>query len=309
MCQQEFPADVAHFYKGPKRKDGTVYLSSYCIPCERQRSYDNRKIRQAKARELKRQVREMLQAQKFAEMERLKEEKASAKRLKDEINRAHRLAITEDKLRTAEAERLAIREMKRMHSEALRMNATFDRLVIKELKKEATKERERAQRATPEYKEKARLYRLKYRANMTPEERASRNEASRIYRNENREYFKRKSTEWNKKNPEAAVRAVLRRRAKKRGNGYEVYTTQQVIEMYGTDCHICSEPIDLSLPRKIGAPGWKHSLQVDHVVPISKGGPDILDNVRPSHAFCNMTKRDKTTEEASAWLYLNNTTP
>jgi 5-methylcytosine-specific restriction endonuclease McrA len=48
--------------------------------------------------------------------------------------------------------------------------------------------------------------------------------------------------------------------------------------------------IDLENSRKIGSLGWKTSLQVDHVIPISKGGSDTLENVRPSHAICNMQK-------------------
>jgi len=312
-CQQDFPADLAYFYKTKYKKDGTLSFNAHCITCTRQHSYDNRKIRQANAREIKQQVRVQLDA-----------DRATAKQMKFEINRAHRQAISEDKKRTVAIEKLTARNMKRLHvealrmnhsvmkrlhSEALKMNEAFNRLRIREAKKKATRDRELAKRQTPEYKEKARIRRLERISKETPEQREKRLQEQRIYHKENREYYRAKSTEWNKKNPEAAVRSVLRRRAKKYGNGYEIYTTQQVIEIYGTDCHICLRGIDIEASRKVGSLGWEKSLQVDHVVPISKGGPDTLENVRPAHALCNMTKRDKTTEEALELLYLNKTTP
>lgn len=73
----------------------------------------------------------------------------------------------------------------------------------------------------------------------------------------------------------------------------EPYTDQDVIDKWGSDCHWCGGPIDLSLSRKIGDPGWSLSLHLDHVMPISKGGDDTLANVKPTHAICNMSKHTK----------------
>ena len=64
----------------------------------------------------------------------------------------------------------------------------------------------------------------------------------------------------------------------------------QVLEVYGTDCHICKNPIDLDAPRKVGIPGWERALHIDHVHPLSKGGLDTIENVRPSHGKCNVIK-------------------
>jgi 5-methylcytosine-specific restriction endonuclease McrA len=36
------------------------------------------------------------------------------------------------------------------------------------------------------------------------------------------------------------------------------------------------------------------AFQVDHVTPLSKGGPDTLDNCVASHRACNRDKSDKT---------------
>ena len=88
-----------------------------------------------------------------------------------------------------------------------------------------------------------------------------------------------------------------RHRARERDLEYEMYTEAQVIETYGTDCFICKEPIDMTLDRRIGNPDYKLSFQCDHWVPISKGGTDTLDNIRPTHAKCNTAKGSKTPEE------------
>jgi 5-methylcytosine-specific restriction endonuclease McrA len=62
----------------------------------------------------------------------------------------------------------------------------------------------------------------------------------------------------------------------------------QVLREYGSACHICREEIDLTLSRTS-----KMGLTVDHVIPLSKGGSDELDNLRPAHWICNNRKSDK----------------
>ena len=64
----------------------------------------------------------------------------------------------------------------------------------------------------------------------------------------------------------------------------------EVIELYGSDCDICKEPIDLNAPRHSKDFGWKKGLHIDHVIPLSKGGVDEISNVRPVHAACNLKK-------------------
>ena len=70
------------------------------------------------------------------------------------------------------------------------------------------------------------------------------------------------------------------------------YSENQVILTYGTDCHICKLPIDFSAPRKVGLPGWEKGLHIDHVFPLSRGGLDILENVKPAHGQCNVIKNN-----------------
>ena len=53
----------------------------------------------------------------------------------------------------------------------------------------------------------------------------------------------------------------------------------------GAGCHICGAPIDYTLPHLDPM-----SFVADHVVPLSKGGSDTLDNVRAAHRSCNAAK-------------------
>lgn len=84
-----------------------------------------------------------------------------------------------------------------------------------------------------------------------------------------------------------------RRRANKKKNGFERYTENQILRLYGTNCYLCNIPIDLNATRLIGKPGWQYGLHIEHVIDIMLGGPDTIDNVRPSHAICNLKKKPR----------------
>jgi 5-methylcytosine-specific restriction endonuclease McrA len=47
-------------------------------------------------------------------------------------------------------------------------------------------------------------------------------------------------------------------------------------------------PIDRTLP-----PGLPGSFEVDHIVPLSLGGWDAMDNVQATHKSCNAAKSNK----------------
>lgn len=73
----------------------------------------------------------------------------------------------------------------------------------------------------------------------------------------------------------------------------DFFSASTVIFTYGTICHLCNGEVDLDAPRQPGLPGWEMGLHVDHVIPLSKGGDDTLENVRPSHGKCNIRKHNK----------------
>ena len=124
-----------------------------------------------------------------------------------------------------------------------------------------------------------------------PEKRAKTNSK---YYHSNKELVRERINEHKKKNPEMYAEWGRKhsniRRARKLNNGQEAYTESQVLSTYGTNCHICDTPIKLKAPRKVGVKGWELGLHIDHVVPLSKGGPDSLQNVKPSHGKCNLEK-------------------
>ena len=90
------------------------------------------------------------------------------------------------------------------------------------------------------------------------------------------------------------VRARERSKSRRRrATESKPYNELQVIGTYGYRCYLCGLAIDFMAPRKCGMPGWEEGLHIDHVLPVSKGGLDTLENVRPTHAKCNLSKYDK----------------
>lgn len=65
-------------------------------------------------------------------------------------------------------------------------------------------------------------------------------------------------------------------------------THESIAERDGYRCYLCGDDVDMSLPRtsRFGA-------TLDHVIPISKGGADSMDNLRLTHWICNVKKSDK----------------
>ena len=76
----------------------------------------------------------------------------------------------------------------------------------------------------------------------------------------------------------------------RRASASSSYNELQVIATYGTNCYLCGLEIDFMSPRKCGVEGWENGLHIDHLFPISKGGADTLENVRPAHGLCNLRK-------------------
>ena len=121
------------------------------------------------------------------------------------------------------------------------------------------------------------------------------------WRHKNRDHANAYQRNLRKDNPrflELHNATSRRRRARIRGQGFEFYTDTDVLNKYGKNCHICGTKVNLSAPRhgRIKGPlglGWEWGLHIDHVVPIAKGGPDTLENVRPAHAICNLVKGTK----------------
>ena len=99
--------------------------------------------------------------------------------------------------------------------------------------------------------------------------------------------------EYKNRNRDLYNRASARRTARERGVGHSPYSEVQVLSLYGQDCYLCGEPVDLTAPRSAGKKGWELGLHIEHVVALINGGHDNLENVRPSHGKCNLLKGRK----------------
>lgn len=55
-------------------------------------------------------------------------------------------------------------------------------------------------------------------------------------------------------------------------------TRRRFLDQYGNACYLCDVPLDI------------HTMTVDHVRPLSQGGPDSIDNLRPCCVTCNLEK-------------------
>ncbi len=104
------------------------------------------------------------------------------------------------------------------------------------------------------------------------------------WRENNREKDRAKKRAWIKRNPEK-VRQMFRNvqtvRSNAPGSGYTPEQWQLLKGRYNYQCLCCgkSEP--------------EIKLTVDHVVPLSKGGSNSIDNIQPLCSVCNSQKHTK----------------
>lgn len=147
--------------------------------------------------------------------------------------------------------------------------------------------RERDRRYNEEHAEEIRAWRERYYR-----ENAERlREQSREHYERNRQSYIEKAKRWEEENPAKARElknaSNRRRRALLRGNGYEKYTAEDINRLWhdqGGCCAYCGTPLFANY-------------HIDHVVPISRGGPDKLDNLALACPWCNQSKNNKTVEE------------
>lgn len=100
---------------------------------------------------------------------------------------------------------------------------------------------------------------------------------SAAWREANREELYARQAAWRAANPHVGWAKNYRRRARNCGVDIveEHFTKPDLIERYGDACFYCGGEFQ----------------ELDHYVPISDGGPHVLDNVRPSCIKCNANKR------------------
>ena len=120
--------------------------------------------------------------------------------------------------------------------------------------------RSKKRRTNPEQKARFLEYKRKWR--QRPENKVKEKEYRDAYRVNNKEYFSSKGSEY---------------RARCRNSKTEPVNYPLVVKRAKGRCGICK--------KRLTPP-----IQIDHIVPISKGGTHTYDNLQASHAICNRRK-------------------
>jgi len=83
-----------------------------------------------------------------------------------------------------------------------------------------------------------------------------------------------------KANPEKRNEIEALRRARKQTTVVERIDRAQIIERDKSTCHICGKKVR------------RDRIQLDHLIPLSKGGPHTYENLAVSHPYCNQSRGD-----------------
>ena len=159
-----------------------------------------------------------------------------------------------------------------------------------ETKAEITAEKRRRRIEEDGYVEREREVQKRYRDSRTEEQRERRKSRMSDWRTANAEALLEYARQYRENNREKTRAWDRERRARLLNVASEPYTEKDIVAAHGTCCHICKDEIDFSAPRLQGIEGWQLGLHLDHKVPISTGGSDLIENVFPAHAVCNLRK-------------------
>ena len=80
-----------------------------------------------------------------------------------------------------------------------------------------------------------------------------------------------------------------RKRARHYGVDYEPIQRRYIYERDNGTCHLCGKKVKKSYSRTGYDPMGP---TLDHIIPISKGGPHLKSNVALAHHICNTLKSD-----------------
>lgn len=110
------------------------------------------------------------------------------------------------------------------------------------------------------------------------------------FRQENPNYHRDYVREWSRRNPDKIkVQESARRAAKRSGGRFTVAEWVAMKQRYDYHCLRCGrrEP--------------EIKLSADHVIPLSKGGMNTIDNIQPLCKSCNTAKHTDDTDYRPLW--------
>lgn len=97
------------------------------------------------------------------------------------------------------------------------------------------------------------------------------------WRNENLDYDKQRKAKWSAENLDKRRMSYHKRQAALMGNSYYI-SEKEVKKILKSLCFYC---------------GSNQNIQIDHVIPVSKGGKHSIGNIVPACRSCNASKCDK----------------
>jgi HNH endonuclease len=139
------------------------------------------------------------------------------------------------------------------------------------------------------WKERAKLWKKSNRDKVNKATRDRRNKDVQKARDENRI--------WRESNPYVVAMTAARKRAAQLGilSTLTAEEWRQVVEEANFLCHICGTSVCFEI-------GSLNRLSLDHVLPMSRGGKNVKENVAPAHNRCNKARSNMTMEEFDIWL-------
>ena len=111
---------------------------------------------------------------------------------------------------------------------------------------------------------------------------------------------------WRKNHPEKAhaeaMACYAKRQARKADVAYEKFSIKDAIRRDGPSCYICGIETDPG-----ASPYTANKAELEHVIPLSKGGSHTRDNLRCACFRCNRIKNYRLTPEQTLAIVLSQT--
>jgi 5-methylcytosine-specific restriction endonuclease McrA len=101
------------------------------------------------------------------------------------------------------------------------------------------------------------------------------------WRRANGERHRESARRWSRENRERAnLTSRLKKQRRRAGGTLTTADWELVLDVYGRACLACG----------------KAEATIDHVIPVSAGGPNVASNVQPLCGYCNTSKGTKTAD-------------
>ena len=101
----------------------------------------------------------------------------------------------------------------------------------------------------------------------------------RAHQEANREVYREYCRRWQQENRERSnLLSRIKKQRRRNAGTLTVEDWELVLEVYGRNCLACGQP----------------GVTIDHVIPVSAGGPNVISNVQPLCGRCNTSKGTKT---------------